>query len=148
MDNTEWQEFRFKIEPNEDYTHITLEAFYKTPVLFGYNGNVCIDNASTFKLISCDEEEIIVAEARVAKKKETKVVPSFKRKKKKEVPVTVDKKPKIDTITEQPRVLMDISREEMRKGMLIKMNKVSFPADSVHLESGSYEVLDLSLIHI
>ena len=37
---------------------------------------------------------------------------------------------------------MDISREEMRKGMLIKMNKVSFPADSVHLESGSYEVLD------
>jgi len=140
--NTDWEEYRFKIEPTEDHTHITLEAFYKTPVLFGYNGNVCIDNASIFKLISCDEEEIIITEARVAKKKETKIVPSFKRKKEKEVPLTVDKKPKIDTITEQPRVLMDISREEMRKGMLIKMNKVSFPADSVHLESNSYEVLD------
>jgi len=138
--NTDWEEYKFKIEPTSDHTHITLEAFFKTPVLFVYNGNVCIDNASMFKLIDCDQEEVLLAQVK-PKKKETKVVPSFKKKKKEKVYTTIQK-PKIDTITEQPRKLGSFKREEMRIGMLIKMNKVTFPADSIELGPHSYEILD------
>jgi len=137
--NTDWQKYHFDIEPTEDYTHVTLEAFFQTPVLFGYNGNVCIDNAGLFKLISCDEEEVLLAQVK-PKEKKTKVVPSF-RKKKEETVVKVIEKPKVDTIQEK-KVMLNIKREEVRIGTLIKMNKVSFPADSTEIGSESYEILD------
>lgn len=57
--NTSWQPFAFKFEPKQTHTHITLEAFYKTPVLFPYNGNILIDNASDIIPIPCDEEPIL-----------------------------------------------------------------------------------------
>ncbi|NJK83345.1 MAG: hypothetical protein HC912_05520 [Saprospiraceae bacterium] len=54
--NTRWLKREFKFEPKVDIYYITLEAFYKTPVLFPYNGNVLLDNASSIQLIPCDEE--------------------------------------------------------------------------------------------
>ncbi|MFK8102300.1 MAG: hypothetical protein AB8G15_07245, partial [Saprospiraceae bacterium] len=54
--NYDWENFNFKFEPKQKITHIIIEAFYKTPVLFPYNGNVLIDNASDIMLIPCDEE--------------------------------------------------------------------------------------------
>lgn len=57
--NTEWQPYSFKFEPKQTYTHITLEAFYKTPVFFPYNGNILIDNASPIVSLPCDEEPIL-----------------------------------------------------------------------------------------
>ena len=59
ISNTKWQPYIFKFEPKQSHTHITLEAFYKTPVLFPYNGNVLVDNASEIAPMPCDEEPII-----------------------------------------------------------------------------------------
>lgn len=43
--HTEWQEYELNFTPrNGHYNFITLEAQYKTPVLFPYNGNLLIDN--------------------------------------------------------------------------------------------------------
>lgn len=43
--NTEWQEYDLKLATNSDHINfITLEAYYKTPNLFPYNGNLLIDN--------------------------------------------------------------------------------------------------------
>jgi hypothetical protein len=49
----EWRLFDFELTPMQaDYTFITFEAYYKTPVLFPYNGNLLIDNCSAIIKIS------------------------------------------------------------------------------------------------
>ncbi|MCB0668216.1 MAG: OmpA family protein, partial [Saprospiraceae bacterium] len=60
IENTNWQKYSWKIEPKRDITHIVLEAFYKTPTLFPYNGNVLVDHASNFTMISCNEDEELI----------------------------------------------------------------------------------------
>ena len=57
--NTNWQPFAFKFEPKQTHTHIMLEAFYKTPVLFPYNGNVLVDKASDIVPMPCDEAPVL-----------------------------------------------------------------------------------------
>ncbi|MCB0688202.1 MAG: OmpA family protein, partial [Saprospiraceae bacterium] len=61
IQNTNWQKYSWKIEPKRDISHIVLEAFFKTPTLFPYNGNILIDHASNFSMVSCvDGEELII----------------------------------------------------------------------------------------
>ena len=51
--NLDWQLFYFELTPMQaDHTFITLEAYYKTPVLFPYNGNLLIDNYSAIVKIT------------------------------------------------------------------------------------------------
>lgn len=58
VDNTEWERYHIKLSPRKgDYTHIFLEAYYETPVLFPYNGNILVDDASDIvSLGHCDDE--------------------------------------------------------------------------------------------
>lgn len=58
--NTSWIRYDFKFEPVGDYTHIILEAFYKTPTLFPYNGNILVDHASPIVPIPCQPNTQIV----------------------------------------------------------------------------------------
>jgi len=44
--NANWLTYDFAFTPDEDYDFILLEAFYKTPTKFPYNGNLLLDNAS------------------------------------------------------------------------------------------------------
>lgn len=56
VSNTTWEEHTFKLKPKRDYKYIVLEAFYKTPTLFPYNGNLLVDNASDIiKLDRCSD---------------------------------------------------------------------------------------------
>jgi outer membrane protein OmpA-like peptidoglycan-associated protein len=41
-----WQKFSFKFTPKANHNYFMIEAFYKVPTLFPYNGNVLVDNAS------------------------------------------------------------------------------------------------------
>ncbi len=41
-----WQKFSFKFTPKGTHNYFMIEAFYKVPTLFPYNGNVLVDNAS------------------------------------------------------------------------------------------------------
>ncbi len=54
--NHEWKEYVFKFEPTQKHSYLMIEAFYRTPSLFPYNGNVLVDNASPIKVIPCDQE--------------------------------------------------------------------------------------------
>ena len=56
VENTEWKKYTFSFSPSDNFTYITLEAFYKTPTLVPPNGNILLDNASSIKLISCDDK--------------------------------------------------------------------------------------------
>lgn len=42
----DWKTYHFVLKPEASYTHLTLEAFYKTPTVFAYNGNILLDNLS------------------------------------------------------------------------------------------------------
>ncbi len=53
-----WGAYEVHFQPSKTYSHITLEAFYKTPVLFPYNGNILLDHASPITVVDCDTVEI------------------------------------------------------------------------------------------
>lgn len=152
VDHNKWKEYKFKIEPSNDYTHVTLEAFFKTPVLMGYNGHVCLDNASSFRIISCDDEEPLYAEMTrpTPAPKAKKVKPSIKKKKKKVVEFDRgSKEQKVDTIAyERPRN-PDLDIEKLNIGSLIKLEELYFHADTTTINVASlvelndvYEFLD------
>ncbi len=54
VESTDWKKYFFKLEPREDYQYFFLEAFYKTPVLMPYNGNILLDNASDLVAVDCE----------------------------------------------------------------------------------------------
>ena len=51
ISHTDWKEYVLILSPleNDRYSYITLEAYYKTPVAFPYNGNLLLDNCSLKK---------------------------------------------------------------------------------------------------
>ena len=55
VNDFDWKRFAFTFAPSDNYTFITFEAFYKTPNLFPYNGNILLDNASAIVPITCKE---------------------------------------------------------------------------------------------
>ncbi len=52
---TRWLTYTFRLHPKRgNHTHLTLEAFYKTPTLFPYNGNILLDNATPIRQVECN----------------------------------------------------------------------------------------------
>ncbi|MCS7035566.1 MAG: OmpA family protein [Saprospiraceae bacterium] len=52
---TQWRTYTFTLRPRRgSYTYLMLEAFYKTPTLLPYNGNVLLDNATTLRQVACE----------------------------------------------------------------------------------------------
>lgn len=57
--NNEWEKYYLKLSPTRgNYRYIFLEAYYETPSLFAYNGNVLIDDASDIVALENCEDEI------------------------------------------------------------------------------------------
>jgi len=65
ISGTNWKKYSWKMEPQKDVTHVMLEAFYKTPTLFPYNGNILVDHASAFTMVACEEGEELIFEPSV-----------------------------------------------------------------------------------
>ncbi|GAA5219758.1 OmpA family protein [Membranihabitans marinus] len=52
VNNMEWMKQYVKLSPKAgDYSVLFLEAYYKTPVLFPYNGNILVDDLSDITLL-------------------------------------------------------------------------------------------------
>jgi outer membrane protein OmpA-like peptidoglycan-associated protein len=55
--STRWLTFPFRLNPKKaSYSYILFEAYYQTPVLFPYNGNVLLDNATIIEPTSCESK--------------------------------------------------------------------------------------------
>jgi hypothetical protein len=52
VNSYDWDKYDFIFKPKADYSYFMIEAFYKIPTLFPYNGNILIDNASAIVPIS------------------------------------------------------------------------------------------------
>lgn len=144
--NTRWLEYNFKFEPSKNYSYIVLEAFYKTPILFPYNGNVLVDNASPIFPIPCDTEvpevptEIPVLAENTPETPSTPTPPPTQPKEtpKQTTPPVAEATP----APAKPKVLKDLDRTRMREGETIRIDKLFFPPDKTAPTEDSYEVLD------
>jgi outer membrane protein OmpA-like peptidoglycan-associated protein len=147
-----WLEYKFKLEPIAAYSHITIEAFYRTPVLFPYNGNVLLDNLSTLKPIPCDQpiDDVPVAEstapakpnpAATAKPPTAKPAESANSK-----PATTASSNGNAGVTAPKPSPAEVSIAELRsadlkEGQTIRIDKLYFKADSAVIVESSNAVL-------
>lgn len=141
VSNTEWKEFKFKFEPGGNYTHFILEAFYKTPSLFPTNGNLLLDDASSIKMIPCDEpvpdgpqepEPLSEPLANVTlRSPDTPPTPDR--------PVTTPPRPQTPP---QEQTIAGVKRSEMTTGRTITMENIQFEADSSRIIPQSLPALE------
>ncbi len=139
--NSEWKTYTLEFEANASYRFITLEAFYKTPVLFPYNGHILMDNITTLIAYNCNEEPQLASNA--PSKPKEKIIPPHKRKKKKEEPeVAKDEVPITASVTKKSKIIEELDRSTIKKGQKIRIPDLQFDADSETLSTSFYPTLD------
>lgn len=148
-----WLEYACKLEPEDGYTYITLEAYYKTPVLFPYNGNVLIDNLSEIKPINCKQpvDDTPVADALPITPKTPATTPKPPVTTPKP-PVTTPKPPVTTPKTGEPAAtnkpepaegaFANLRTEDLREGQTIRIDKLFFKTDSAVVLNTSYPMLE------
>ena len=133
--NTRWLEYNFKFEPGKTYTHIVLEAFYRTPTPFPYNGNVLIDNASAIFPIPCNIERPEVVDKVPPAVPDTPGTP--------QPPVVKKPAPGEPVVqSKKEKILKELDKDKIREGQTIRIDKLYFKADSSSITEQSYPVLD------
>lgn len=136
--NTRWLQYNFKFEPKEKHSYIVFEAFYNTPTLFPYNGNVLIDNASPIVPVPC-VDEVAVAES----VEEPPLAPVVRPNPDTEEPSSVTS---AGTNGEEPKertkLIAELDREKIRTGQTIRIDKLYFAADSSRIKEESNEALE------
>ena len=146
--NTRWLEYSFKFKPDRDVTYIVLEAYYKTPILFPYNGNVLIDNASSIITIPCNAPPLTPAVAQIPVKEEPVVntSPSRNTTVKPEPPkpneVIAANTPRADGSAKKEKLIAELDRKNLKKGQTIRIEKLYFEADKSDIQNSSYPALD------
>jgi outer membrane protein OmpA-like peptidoglycan-associated protein len=144
--DTVWTRYDFEFKPKQDLSHIELDAYYKTPVLQPYNGNILVDNVSHIYTIPCPEDPQY---AKIVKDRNKKILAEAKLAEKNNPPLA---KPKPQSNTgstkaENPKlppqkVLKDLDNKKVTVGQIIKIEKLYFAADSSSIKPESYSVLD------
>lgn len=135
---TRWLTYTFRITPKlGSYSYIMIEAYFKTPTLFPYNGNILMDNASAIKQIDCNMKMPDPAPAPTEIAAVTKPVkPGGTTAKSPVTPKKVDPPP-----TMTAPVTNKISRAGLKKGSVIRLDKVYFDADKYVIRSESVPAL-------
>jgi len=137
--HTEWETYNFKLSPSFNHKFITIEAFYKVPILVPYNGHILVDNLSDIVKIDCSEEIVATAE----KKK----IPAHKRrvKKPKKDSPKADAEEKVTEVVSAPapkKKTMNLDRSKIKTGQTIEIKNLYFLADVAEINENSNEVLD------
>lgn len=139
--NNEWLQYNFRFEPKKDHAFIVLEAYYKTPLLFPYNGNILLDLAGKIMPIACDED--IPEVKRDSPVAQTPVTPPVRRP---ATPPTPSKPvataPKPTTKPAASTTLQGLSRAQLKAGSIVRLEKLYFKADSSRINAVSLPVLD------
>jgi outer membrane protein OmpA-like peptidoglycan-associated protein len=136
VSNYDWQEFRIKLKPGEDYTHIILEASYKKPVMFPYNGNLLLDNVRPIVPIDCDKDLSLPDDA------DNVIVMNNPENRIPTKPV-VPRGGTSSTVASQstepalPKVRLGLTEAAIREGQIFSIEKITFKANSAELEKES-----------
>ncbi len=156
--HTRWIQYVFKLEPQQNFTNIILEAFYHTPTLFPYNGNILLDHASTLAPIPCDEEEEVVEDetpaattTAPADTPEQAVVKTPIEPSPQPVETTSDPTPQpaetAPVVAEKKELIEEVAfneikKEEIKKGTIIRSNQIYFSADKSVISQSSFDAID------
>jgi len=154
--NTIWKKYKFRFEPKEKIGFIMIEAYFKIPTVFAYNGNVLIDNLSDIVPVPCGDEPEQPIEPEEALASIDKVpIPDKKinQKPEPEEPSTpevkeydyVESKPKVESSKpkkKKEKTLQGLERSELRRGQTIKIDRLYFEVDDSTINSVSYAALD------
>lgn len=139
--NSRWLEFNFRFEPNQNVSYITFEAFYKTPGLFAYNGNILLDNAQPIIPVPCKVDDIPIASndpfPNTAKKTDPPANPQSETKQAPPSQPVNETKP-----TEQTAKIQGQSKRDLRVGQTILLKNLQFDADSTVIPPRSYESIN------
>jgi len=126
--NVRWITHACRLQPKKTYTHIVIEAYYKTPVLFPYNGNVLLDNLSPIKQLPCNPEKMVAKPP--VKKDTTRPTTTSTRG---TPPAAPPKAPALPT---------SIERKGLKAGSIIRLDKVYFEANQFTLKAESLNALE------
>lgn len=139
--NTNWKEYNFKFEPMGNYSYIVLEAFYETPTLVPYNGNILLDKASTINPVPCDE---VVEKTPPVKPATPPVKPPVKPNTPPKTPATTPKTPenKQPPKVEENMAISNMKRTDLQKGKVLRFTNIYFKADSTNITAQSYPSLN------
>jgi outer membrane protein OmpA-like peptidoglycan-associated protein len=137
VSNTSWQINSFEFRPKSNIRYITIEAYYKTPILVPYNGNILVDGASEIVRIPCPGEGPIYAKSKL---------PPHKRKK--ETKTYSDSSPSNSGLSSapakkfKPSIMKELGKTNLKEGQTIEIKNLFFKADTSSINYSSYSVLD------
>lgn len=142
-----WKKYTFKFTPKANHTHFMIEAFYKVPTVFPYNGNILLDNASDI----VPEEEKPIATAKKITPPPTSTKSTTSVKPPKPTPsVLADASPSktLETPIKQKEVSKEVEENSIAKnnklqeGQILKIEQMQFTPNSANIQKESYPQLD------
>lgn len=144
VSNYDWRGYRIKLSPDQDFTHIVLEAYYQQPALVPYNGNILLDNAQPLRPIDCDDVAAMLADeaitdVEVIENPDTKIVTTT-------VPSRTSKTSTaqlpVATTPKEPTVRLGKTEAILQEGTVFSIENISFKANSAELEKASEQALE------
>jgi outer membrane protein OmpA-like peptidoglycan-associated protein len=137
--NTGWMEYKFVFKPKKSGSYITFETYYKKGSALPYNGNLLLDNASD--LVYEDKPTPPPPPTIADTKPKPKPADTKPKPKPGDKPVGVVPTPYVKP--NEPAIMPDLlDRSTLSIGKKMRVNKLSFKADSATITPDSYAVLD------
>ncbi|MBK9271036.1 MAG: OmpA family protein [Saprospiraceae bacterium] len=141
--DTVWKKYEFEFQPKSDMAYLELEVFYKTPVLYPYNGNMLLDHASHLTIIPCPQDSTAYKAYKKQKKdsQQIRTLATAPRK----VPDNrgvADPPKAAANVPDKSKIMKDLSAEKVKLGQVVKIEQLFFDADSTNFRTESYPSLD------
>jgi len=135
-----WLGFNFRISPKKgNYSHLIIEAYYKTPLVYAYSGHVALDNLSVIRKIICAPEAMpemkekkqlpkdTIAAKTIPVKKETTTIPQPP-KKTAAIPELVPAAPNVVPVS------ANMDRRVIKRGSIIRLDNLYFGANQFDIK--------------
>ena len=124
--NTRWLGYLIPLKPKKNYSYIVVEAYFKTPMLFPYNGNVLIDNASPIREMDCSQKKEEVAKVEVKRTTQPGKAPAPPTAKKTPPPPS---SPKVEPAVVVTRNITEVDPAKLKKGDVLQIQNLYFDAN-------------------
>lgn len=136
IDHEEWKTYDFRFEPQSTLGSFTIEAFYKTPTLIPYAGNILLDNGSHIQEIPCNGEPV----PEVVQPVEEVIVAIEEPQPQPQV-LIIQPTPNVLPIPRK-KIIPGLTKNNLVVGQKILVEQLYFMADSSAIGPGSHAALD------
>ncbi len=146
--NPKWKQYNIKLSPEDDFTHIIIEAYYPEAILLATNGNVLVDNALPLTPIDCNNEadmfpavamEDTPAPTNPDDDIETREIPE--RRKVNPGKTTAPPNAFVPKAPQEPTVRLGKTEAILKEGEVFTVENIAFKSNSAELEEESEDAL-------